>query len=412
MPVPRSKNANSPKGFTRRRLLAVLGATGLLPSTVFAEDQENLMCGVSYPVLDGSRQLGYQLANRKAVGIAGTMRIDLMLDPETPQQARNISSLDVTKSFWSRLSVADANKRSENLYLIPDEKLRNQLAANIEKIRSDASGPAMRGWLELKLVPSARQKNVLIPVRITLQLPPLGNTYPSLNFGVVLKVFSGETLLLTGYHKPAGLAEDMTGLGPAPDLVMNWDHNSSAPTEKGLMVRTVAQALLRDQDIRIEATTVASEYVFHFNPARPFKWSREYPTVAQLQPYASRVATAAINGDVSKCEKAACFLTTAAVDAVGLNDDCWELETLRRFRDGWLSSTPEGSALIADYYRIAPDIVARINQSANARFIWWRTYAFGILPAAVCARLGWRAHALSHYRNMVRRLEAMETGLR
>lgn len=412
MPVPRPTRTAGAPGFTRRRLLAVLGAAGLLPSEVFAKDQENLMCGVSYPVLDGSRQLGYHLTDRKAVGIVGTMRIDLTLDPQTPPKARNIGSLDVTKSVWSRLAVDDADNRTNNLSLIGDEGIRNQIASNIEAIKSDATDAAMRGWLDLKLVPSARQKNVLIPVRMSLQLPPLGNAYPSLNFGVVLKIFAGDTLLLTGYHKPGNLKEELSGLGPAPDLVMNWDHNSSSPDEKGLMVRAVAQALLRDQDIRIEATTAANEFVFHFKPTRSFKWSREYPTIVQLQPYASQVANAAINGDVSKCEKVGCFLTTAAVEAVGLSDNCWELQTLRQFRDSWLSSTHQGSALIADYYRIAPDIVARINDTENARSTWLRTYAFGILPAAICVRLGRRDLALSLYRNMVRRLETKATGQR
>src|SRR5690606_29479169 len=32
-----------------------------------------------------------------------------------------------------------------------------------------------------------------------------------------------------------------------------------------------------------------------------------------------------------------CFLTTATCQVVGLADDCWELTTLRHFRDGWLA---------------------------------------------------------------------------
>lgn len=68
------------------------------------------------------------------------------------------------------------------------------------------------------------------------------------------------------------------------------------------MVRSVAQALLRDQEIRIEARSLAGDAAFDFRPSRPFKWSEEYPGLVRLQPNASRVATAAINGDVSGCE--------------------------------------------------------------------------------------------------------------
>src|SRR5690606_13403351 len=45
-----------------------------------------------------------------------------------------------------------------------------------------------------------------------------------------------------------------------------------------------------------------------------------------------------------------CFLTSACCTVIGLGDRCWELETLRRFRDGWLSSFAAGRGDIARYY--------------------------------------------------------------
>ncbi len=102
-----------------------------------------------------------------------------------------------------------------------------------------------------------------------------------------------------------------------------------------------------------------------------------------------------------------CFLTTASVGAVGLADDCWELRTLRGFRDGFLSSFEAGRALVEDYYVRAPRIVDRISARDDSRAIWLKTYFGGILPSAIAARLGWNGVALRLYRRMTERLEAL-----
>lgn len=83
-----------------------------------------------------------------------------------------------------------------------------------------------------------------------------------------------------------------------------------------------------------------------------------------------------------------CFFTTAACETVGLADDCWELRTLRKFRDGPMQSMPGGSEDVATYYVEAPGIVRAISQRPDADTIWLSTYWFSILPAAIAARLG------------------------
>lgn len=60
-----------------------------------------------------------------------------------------------------------------------------------------------------------------------------------------------------------------------------------------------------------------------------------------------------------------CYLTSACVEAMGLPDDCLELTTLRNFRDNWLAVQEGGAAEIAEYYRIAPEIVRRIHASED-----------------------------------------------
>ena len=61
-----------------------------------------------------------------------------------------------------------------------------------------------------------------------------------------------------------------------------------------------------------------------------------------------------------KKDKGGCFLTTAVAVRRGELDDGPTLTTLRGFRDRWMSRTSHGRELIAEYYRIAPAIVAAI----------------------------------------------------
>ena len=69
-----------------------------------------------------------------------------------------------------------------------------------------------------------------------------------------------------------------------------------------------------------------------------------------------------------------CFLTSACVRSRGLPDDCYELRTLRKFRDEYMRSFPEGEAEIAKYYSIAPPIVKAIDSRADAKQIWAEVY--------------------------------------
>lgn len=60
-----------------------------------------------------------------------------------------------------------------------------------------------------------------------------------------------------------------------------------------------------------------------------------------------------------------CYLTTACVQFYNLPDNCYELETLRKFRDEYMNSTDEGKSLVDDYYKTAPKIVEKINSLNN-----------------------------------------------
>lgn len=95
-----------------------------------------------------------------------------------------------------------------------------------------------------------------------------------------------------------------------------------------------------------------------------------------------------------------CFLTTACCEVLGLPDDCFELRTLRRYRDEALPAMPGGNAAIAAYYRVAPTILDRLpSEDRPARLL--SVYARFILPSAMAARLGFDALAYRLYARMM-----------
>ena len=103
-----------------------------------------------------------------------------------------------------------------------------------------------------------------------------------------------------------------------------------------------------------------------------------------------------------KCEPPAkgCFLTTACCEVLGLPDDCFELRTLRRYRDETLPAMAGGTAAIAAYYLVAPTILDRLpRQDRVTRLL--SVYARFILPSAMAARLGFNTLAYRLYARMM-----------
>ncbi len=98
-----------------------------------------------------------------------------------------------------------------------------------------------------------------------------------------------------------------------------------------------------------------------------------------------------------------CFVTTACCTLIGLDDDCFELAALRRFRDRVLIRMPGGPADIALYYRTAPAILAEIVRRGEERYLL-AVYFTHILPSAVAASLGLEKFPRWLYGSMMRRL--------
>lgn len=103
--------------------------------------------------------------------------------------------------------------------------------------------------------------------------------------------------------------------------------------------------------------------------------------------YATMPAGCTVTKPSTSSGSGGCYLTTAAVDVVGLRDDCWELRQLRAFRDRFAVSGIDASGMMADYYGHAPSVVSGINARADAQHIWLKAYWLGIVPSAIASQL-------------------------
>lgn len=69
-------------------------------------------------------------------------------------------------------------------------------------------------------------------------------------------------------------------------------------------------------------------------------------------------------------EESNCFITTACVKYYGLKDDCYELQTLRHFRDSYLLKSDKGKRMVSKYYQVAPAIVKCLEADEKKKVIF------------------------------------------
>lgn len=82
--------------------------------------------------------------------------------------------------------------------------------------------------------------------------------------------------------------------------------------------------------------------------------------------------------------KGMCYITTAVCESRNLPDDCYELETLREYRDEYLMKTEAGKQLVEEYYDIAPALVMRIDMHSDSRTIYDGIYEDYLMPCISC----------------------------
>lgn len=95
-----------------------------------------------------------------------------------------------------------------------------------------------------------------------------------------------------------------------------------------------------------------------------------------------------------------CFLTSACTEFLGKPDDCEELTKLRAFRDNYMKSSEYGKNLVEEYYRVAPEIVDKINASEDKNKYYSELYQTIILCIAEIDQCK-NDEALKLYKQMV-----------
>jgi hypothetical protein len=100
-----------------------------------------------------------------------------------------------------------------------------------------------------------------------------------------------------------------------------------------------------------------------------------------------------------------CYITTAACAELGRSDDCYELNLLREYRDGYLAKLENGGELIRSYYDVAPTIVKHISKRPDASAIYHRIWESYISPCIRMIEDGRMEECRVRYEEMVHELK-------
>lgn len=183
-----------------------------------------------------------------------------------------------------------------------------------------------------------------------------------------------------------------------------YDPNATQQGFQGNAALLIYQSLLSDQPFRAELMSGGVAYSAITVDTPAFKSFVQDTLVVEMNRMTERDATAPcaeLPNYEELWEDYDCFLTTACCAVVGLPDGCWELQSLRRLRDGWMSRSARGRADIARYYKEAPAVARRLVASAEGRRQLLRLYWRVIVPAALLARIGASRSAHRIYRRMM-----------
>ncbi|MCD8198008.1 MAG: hypothetical protein LUE24_12740 [Lachnospiraceae bacterium] len=99
--------------------------------------------------------------------------------------------------------------------------------------------------------------------------------------------------------------------------------------------------------------------------------------------------------------KKLCYITTAVCVGLGKGPDCPELQILKDYRDQYLETTPEGHALVEEYYDIAPTIVKRMEKSPDSVMLYKELYQDYLTPCIQEIAAGQYEECRAHYQEMV-----------
>ena len=200
------------------------------------------------------------------------------------------------------------------------------------------------------------------------------------------------------------------------------EHLYTTVVEKDTMLENMAEAFAKSADDFMQTVPKRDKSVmnvnlslavagFVFPSILQYGGESSQPLIAMIQKrwkehFPKSNISAASYEDIEKgFHRKWCYITTAACQYRGMEDDCEELNLLRAYRDTYMMSRPEGAQLIHDYYDIAPSIVKHINRRSDCGVIYddlWDRY---ISPCIDDIRSGRMQECLDTYSDMVREMK-------
>lgn len=145
----------------------------------------------------------------------------------------------------------------------------------------------------------------------------------------------------------------------------------------------------RDEDCRI-----FTEYMVN-------AWNEKQITSLQL----SHSTYDMVAGGFRKGILGMCYITTAVCESMDKPDDCYELTTLRNYRDGYLMQTEEGRELVEEYYDTAPFLVQVLNMQKDSGSIYEDIYKDYLEPCIHCIEQNENEECRRIYVDLVRGLQ-------
>lgn len=139
--------------------------------------------------------------------------------------------------------------------------------------------------------------------------------------------------------------------------------------------RSKKESLMMEFNLRMVVYVLPGILKFKGNSSEPLSeailkaWKEHFPE--------TNISSASFEEIESGFHKKWCYITTAVCETFGKPDDCYELNLLRDYRDGYLMSQPDGEELIHEYYDVAPTIVKRIGKRSDKKQIYrkvWEDY--------------------------------------
>lgn len=98
-----------------------------------------------------------------------------------------------------------------------------------------------------------------------------------------------------------------------------------------------------------------------------------------------------------------CFISTAVYQSINKPDNCYELQTLRGFRDEVMLANKNWAPLVEEYYAIAPDIAEKLNKLEQS--IHTKIHQNYLLPCIALIEQKRYEEAINHYKKMVASLQ-------